>query len=284
MLSPEILSKIKQIEIQTRRIASSTLVGSRSSARKGTGFDFDQIREYQFGDDVRFIDWKSSARHSKILVRQYIEERSRTIILLVDGSSSGKCGSEVNSKYECIAQVASVLALIAQYGSDRVSLILFSDVIDTFIPLRSSVHHTEHIMYQLFSHTVKVAKTNVAHALQEVMRMRLKNASVFVISDFIAPDFSKELAQVARKHEVIAIRCLDKNERIMPDVGSIRCEDPETGMLIDIDAHMINVFLSQRILNQNNIFSKYGIEYLDLIPNHFYIENVITFLCRQMKY
>src|SRR5579862_8407903 len=141
MLSPEIIKKIRQIEIATRRLLTGSLVGDSRSAVKGEGFEFDQIRDYQMGDDVRAIDWNSSARMDKLLVKQYIQERNRTVILAVDVSASTLFSSDDALKSDIIAQLASVLALVADYGKDTVSLLLFSDEIELFIPAGRGRQH-----------------------------------------------------------------------------------------------------------------------------------------------
>lgn len=284
MLSPDIVSKIKQIKIRTQRIASSILAGSKSSAQKGSGFEFDQIREYQFGDNIKFIDWNSSARTGKLLVRQYIEERDRTIVLVVDGSASGFCGSGVNAKYDFIAQIASVLALIAQYGSDRVALVLFSDSVKKVILPSNSMHHVQYIMEQLFAHSC-TGKTDLAQALVSVMRLHVKNALVFIISDFIASNFERELKMLSYKHEVVAIRCVDTGDLKLPVAGSLLCQDPETGDMEEITiTSWVNQFLYHRIAEQNKLFAQQGICYLDVSLERPFIGDLISFLCRQMKY
>ena len=155
MVSKEVLKHIKRIEIHTKRLLRGSLVGQSSSAMKGSGFEFDQIREYQQGDDVRFIDWKSSARINKLMVRQYIEERSRSIILAVDVSASVFFGSAQHSKHEVMVELAAVIALVGDLAKDRVGLFLFSDKVELFIPPNSGQKHVRFILEKLFSYKPK---------------------------------------------------------------------------------------------------------------------------------
>lgn len=183
-LDKEILQKIKQIEIQTRRLLSGSQVGDYSSAQKGSGFEFDQIREYQVGDDVRFIDWNSSARSNKILVKQYIEERNRTIMLLVDHSESTFFGSSRFLKSQVIAQIASVLALVADYGKDHVGALLFTDEVTSVIPPKRGRQHVREIMGHVLS-TPAAGKTSLTCVLKRLIELQKRDAVVFIISDFM---------------------------------------------------------------------------------------------------
>lgn len=179
MLSPEIITKIRQIEIHTRRLLSGMMVGDFNSAKKGSGFEFDQIRDYHMGDDVRFIDWKSTARSNKLLVKQYIEERNRTVVIVVDVSSSSLFSSVGAMKYDVMSHVAAVLALVADYGKDHASLVLFSDDVELVIPPRSGRKHIHTIMKHLFSLRVEHKKTNLGAVLKYLAGLPSKDAVVF---------------------------------------------------------------------------------------------------------
>lgn len=288
--SPEILSKIKQIEIFTRRLLSGSLVGDSRSAIKGTGLEFDQIREYAPGDDIRFIDWKSSARTNKLLVKQYFEERSRTIFLVVDVSKSSLFGSVESTKYDSAAQLASVLALVARYGKDRVGLLLFSDHVEQYIPPASSSHQARRIMEELFSHQPKHSHTKISVALQHLLAFQKKDALVFLISDFIDDEMDSFFAQAAKRYDLIAMRCLDVVEKVVPLVGFVTVEDIETGepLLLDLrnkTDNKVKKFLATRIDEQNKIFKKYGVDLLDVVPSReHYIADIVRFFRRRMMY
>ncbi len=289
MLSPEIIKKMRQIEIHTKRLLSGLLVGDYSSARKGSGFEFDQIREYQMGDDVRFIDWNSTAKVNKLLVKQYIEERNRTVIIVVDVSSSSGFSSVESVKCDVMAQVAAVLALVADYGKDHAALILFSDEVELVIPPSSGRKHINCIMSRLFQHKSKKKKTDLCSVLKTLAAMRSKDSIVFLISDFIDRDFERSLQVVAKKFDLIAIRCLDQNERQFPNVGFLEVNDMETGQRFIVDTRdrkslSVSSFLRQRFLDQSTLFKKCGIDYIEIYLGQPFIGDIVRFFRRRMMY
>ena len=289
-ISDDILRKIKQIEIYTKRLLNSSLVGDSRSAIKGTGFEFDQIREYQLGDDVRFIDWNSSARMNKLLVKQYIEERSRTILLAVDVSSSSFFGSAPTLKHDIMAQVASVLALVADCGKDRVGLLLFSDEVEHYIPPGRGKFHTRTLMEYLFGYKPKHSLTRIATAFEYLAQLKRKDAMAFIISDFIDDTLENPyLSLIARSYDLVAIRCLDMNEMQLPAIGFLTVEDRETGeeIVLDMRKHnkkIMHQFFENRLLEQNRLFKKYGIGLLDVSTARPFIGDIIRFFRRRMRY
>ena len=287
MLTAEIMSTIKQLEIHTKRLVRGTLMGETRSTLKGVGFDFDQIREYQLGDDVRSIDWNSSARVNKVLVKQYCEERSRTLMLLVDVSASSFYGSRDAVKYHLFAQVASVLALVASYGKDSVSLLLFSDEVEKFIPPSKGSAHVHMIMRTLFSYKPARKKTNISKALEYVARLKRKDMLVFLISDAIDTGFDKNMKLVARKNDLIVIRAEDERERELPSVGFIAMQDIETGQEVTIDLRskhlaMHNSVLKNRLHVQQSEYKKYGIDWIYLNQRQQYITTLVQFFRRRV--
>ena len=286
--SHDIIKKIKQIEIITRRLLSGSLIGDARSAIKGTGFEFDQIREYLPGDDVRFIDWNSSARANKLLVKQYVEERSRTIFLAVDISGSANFGSSERLKRERNAEIASILALVGEYGRDRVSLLLFSSEVELYIPPRQGKFHTRAIMSKLFGYKPKHKKTSIKSALKKISELKCKDSMVFIISDFIDNDLdSKYWPIVSRLADVVAIRCLDERERYFPVIGFVTVQDSEANetFLIDTRAKKsMQSFLSGYWDEQKKIIGKYGVELLDLHDNVSSIGELVRFFRRRMRY
>lgn len=288
MISKEIQKKIRQIEIHTNRLLSGSLVGQNSSAVKGSGFEFDQLREYQQGDDVRFIDWKSSSRMRKLMVRQYIEERSRSIVLLVDVSASSFFGSTAKNKHEVLSELAAVLALASSYAHDHVALLLFSDVVELFIPPGNGQKHIHYLLEQLFSFKPKHTKTSLTVALEHVAGLHIKNGIIFVLSDFIAPSFKKELCVVAKRYDLVAVRCLDKNEIALPSVGFLHVVDNETGQKAYIDARYatssVNHYCASRLYEQNKIFSACGVDLLDIKSTQPYIHDMVRFFKKRMLY
>lgn len=290
LVSPEIASKIKQLEIFTRRLLNGALVGDSRSAIKGTGFEFDQIRDYSFGDDIRFIDWKASARNDKLLVKQYIEERSRTIFLAVDVSQSSIFGSGEHNKNSRIVELASVLALVAQHGKDHVGLLLFSDDICDYIPPASSLRHVHRIMERMLSFKPKQSKTDISKALQHLLSIKKSDAIVFLISDFIDDRLDTYLAQAARRYDLIAVRCLDANEKAIPAVGFITVEDLETGELIELDLrntrdNNVRRFLAARVDEQDTLFRRCGIDLFEVSPDRTdYLSEMVKFFRRRLMY
>ncbi|MDP3889147.1 MAG: DUF58 domain-containing protein [bacterium] len=286
-LSQDIIRKIRHLEIYTKRLLSGSLVGDSRSARKGTGFEFDQIREYQVGDDVRFIDWKATARANQLLVKEYIEERSRVVLLVVDISGSSYFTSSEQLKYEVMAQVASVLALAADYGNDGVGLLLFSDEVELFIPPRRGRLQVHTIMEKLFRHKSQKTGTDLGCALERLAQLKRNDTIVFLISDFIGSYSTKYLPIIAKKYDTVAIRCLDKNEYTFPSVGFITVSDIETGQQVMIDSRnkkALASFLKNRIVDQDRLFKGYGVDVLDVSGETPFMGNLIRFFARRMNY
>jgi uncharacterized protein (DUF58 family) len=286
-LSPDIIAQIKQLEVQTRRLLNGSMSGDSRSAVKGSGLEFDQIREYQQGDDVRFIAWGASARMNKLLIKEYIEERSRTIILTVDVSGSRMFSSSSVLKSDLYAQIASVLALVATYGKDNVALILFSDEIECYIPPARGYFHTRYIMETVFSYQPQRRGTNIGVALEHLAKLKRKDAMAFLISDCIDEGFDRPLARVAAEYDMVAIRCLDKLENDFPSVGFITIEDIETGAHGQIDtryAGHVHQLLQQRKVDQDQLFKKYGVDVLDINGDRPFIGELIRFFRRRMLY
>ncbi|MFS8507304.1 MAG: DUF58 domain-containing protein [Candidatus Babeliales bacterium] len=284
-LTQEVLNKIKQIEIQTRRLLSGTQVGDYSSAQKGSGLEFDQLREYQLGDDVRFIDWNASARTSKVLVKQYIEERNRTIILLVDQSASTFYSSEIYLKSDVIAQVASVLALVADYGKDHVGALLFADKVKQVIPPRSGRKHVHSLMESFFSNQPS-GKTSLKNSLERLIAMQKKDAIVFILSDFFDTGYENLLKIAARKFDVIAIRCLDQLETHFNVAAFLTIKDPETHQQVTIktSAQPLHNFLQQEQQAVAANLRACGVELIDIQTNRPFIPDIIRFFKRRMMY
>lgn len=289
MIHPEALKKIKQLEIATKRLLSGTLIGDDRSAVKGSGLEFDQIREYQLGDDVRFIDWNSSARMNKVLVKQYIEERNRTILLAVDVSGSQSYASDEHVKRDVLSNIAGIITLVADYGKDNVGLILFSNEIELCIPPGKGKKHTQIILEALFMHNPKQTLTDLNVPLAHIGKLKRKDTLLFLISDFIVDNFEQRLGGIVKNYDVIAIRCLDKNEQQFPQVGFLTVQDFETGEFVLLDTRKksssgINQFLESRRVEQDRIFKKYGVDSLTLANNKHFMGDLIRFFARRMRY
>ena len=213
---PSDFALIRNLEIKTRKQISGPLLGEARSVVKGSGFEFHQLRDYVQGDDIRYIDWKASARSSKMLVRQYLEDRNRTVYLAVDISASTEYGTTKTHKSDLIKQLAAVLAFVSLHRKDSVGLILFTDEIEKIIPPRNSRAHVFSLVQTLFSFKPKSKRTNLAAPLNYLARLRGQKAIVCFISDFMAPVDSSLLAMVERRHDMLLFRCLDEREIDFP--------------------------------------------------------------------
>jgi len=233
MLSPEIRKKIRSIEIRTSRMVSDVLAGQYRSAFKGRGMEFEEVRPYMFGDDVRSIDWNVSARAGEPHVKVFREERELTVRLAVDLSRSLAMGTRSELKRELVAEIAATLAFSAIRSNDRVGMLLFTDRIEAIVPPKKGARHVLRIVRDLLAFTPQGRGTDIARALDELNASLSKRTVVCVISDFLAPAQAKPwegaLARLRRRHDVIPIIVTDARERELPDVGIIDLEDLETG-------------------------------------------------------
>ncbi len=279
-ISPEIARKVRQIEIRTRRLLSGYQIGQHKAAQKGYGLEFEQLSDYQFGHDVRFIDWRSSARMNKLLVREYRDERSRTILIAFDCSASTLYGAQ-RSKNEVMIDIATVLIMAGSYHQDN-GLILFSDEIELYVPPRRSREHVHFLFRQLCELNPKQAKTNLAALFNFIAQQRRSDAVVFIVSDFIDSEFEKQLKMVNKHNEVVAIRCLDHYEKKIPAVGLVHCIDSETGeeLIIDVSKKnnsLINGMLKERAVQQDHLFASCVVDVIDIDDEHKMIEKLIRF-------
>lgn len=288
MVSEEVRKKISSIKIRTKRAMSGNMIGDYSTAIKGSGMEFHQLHDYEEDDDIRFIDWNSSARAGKLLVRQYLEERNRTIIIAVDVSASAFFASSLKLKYDSISQIAAVLALVSDYGKDNVGLLLFSDKVHEFIPPGRGQMHVTNILQKLFSQKYTESSTNFSEVLSFIGKNVRRGSLVFLVSDFIENDsFEKPLQIVAKRVSLVAVRCLDAIENSFPNVGLITTRDIESKKELLIDSSnnaSIQRYLEERILNQNRLFRKCKVEVLEIKHNQNYISSVIKFFKGRMLY
>src|SRR5271166_338023 len=234
----EILKKVRQIEIRTRRLVDSSMGGEYHSVFKGRGMDFDDVREYVAGDEVRTIDWNVTARAGRPFVKKFTEERELTILLAVDVSASGNFGSGPQSKRQMAAELASVLAFSAIRNSDKVGLILFSDQIEQYIPPKKGRQHVLRVIREVLCFEPQSRGTDIVRALDFANQITNRRAIMFLVSDFELSNQNKALADVrravrlaGRRHDVVALQIHDQHESELPDVGQLAIEDAETGEL-----------------------------------------------------
>jgi uncharacterized protein (DUF58 family) len=263
----------------------STLIGDYLSAFKGTGLEFEQIREYYFGDDVRHIDWNSSAKSSKIMIKQFVEERDRTIILAIDISSSNQYSSGKELRKDTIDEVASFLTLIATHNKDKVGALFFSDKVEKWIPPGRGKVHCGKIIETIFTIKPKNIKTSIEQALRFLISLKNRNSILFMLSDWIdETDSYTKLLKIARcKYDFISIRFLDKVEKNMPKFGLLEIANSETGQTVVVDTRKINTALHAEQIKQKNLFKKYKIDFLDLTIARPYVNQMVQFFHQRIR-
>jgi uncharacterized protein (DUF58 family) len=234
----EILKKIRRLELRTRARVEAAFSGQYRSVFKGRGMNFEEVREYQAGDEVRFIEWNVTARLGEVrgeaYVKKFTEERELTVLLMVDISGSGDFGSVEQSKRELAAEVACVLAFSAIRNNDKVGLLLFSDHVELFIPARRGRRHALRIIREILFFEAKGRGTDIAGALERLNRLIHRRSVVFLVSDFQAEDYSKQLSIAGRRHDLVAMTLVDPREETLPNMGTVRLEDAETGEILEV--------------------------------------------------
>jgi len=230
-----ILKKIRRLELRTKRLVDASFAGSYHSVFKGRGMNFDEVRLYQPGDEIRSIDWNVTARSGEAYIKKFTEERELTVMLVVDVSASGVFGSVENSKRDLSAQVASVLAFSAIRNNDKVGLLLFSDRVELFIPPKKGRLHTLRIIREILFFEPKGRGTQPAIALNYLNKVLTRRAVVFLLSDFQTESFERELAVTGQRHDLIALAVVDPREEELPDLGRITLEDAETGEQMEVN-------------------------------------------------
>jgi uncharacterized protein (DUF58 family) len=289
--SREILKKVRQIEIRTKRLVSDTLAGQYHSVFKGRGMNFDAVREYVPGDEVRAIDWNVTARAGRPFVKKFVEERELTLLLMVDVSASGDFGSGTHSKREFAAEIASVLAFSAIKNSDKVGLLLFTDRVELFVPPRKGRRHVLRIVRDVLSFEPAGRGTDLVHALKFANEVSDRRGIVFLFSDFqtsnrnidAVADLRLALRQVNRRHDLVALPIEDPRERVLPELGIIAIEDAETGEMVEIDTANPAVregfrkIAQQRVEQLQKTFNREAIDSLRLSTDRPYVADLMAF-------
>jgi uncharacterized protein (DUF58 family) len=223
----EVLKKVRRIEITTRRMVNDVFSGEYHSVFKGQGMEFDEVREYQPGDDIRAIDWNVTARMGAPYIKRFMEERELVVTFLLDVSASGRFGSAGKTKTDTAAEICAVLAFSAIQNHDKVGAIVFSDEVEEYIPPDKGRRHVLHLVREVLFFEPKRRGTNIAAALEYLLRVSKRRGIVFVVSDFLSPDFTRPLAMAARKHDVVAIWLGDPREESLAPAGLMRVWDQE---------------------------------------------------------
>jgi uncharacterized protein (DUF58 family) len=234
-LPREVVKKLRKIEIHTARLANDQLAGSYHSVFKGRGMAFSEVRQYQPGDDVRFIDWNVSARMNDTYVKVFTEEREMTVMLLVDLSASERFGSVAQPKIETVAEVSALLAFSAIKNNDRVGLILFTDRVERFVPPKKGKGHVMRVVSEILGAVPEHPGTDIRSALELLGSVHKRKAVVFLISDFLADGYEHALRIASKRHDLIPIQVIDRREEQLPDLGLVLMEDLETGELLEVD-------------------------------------------------
>jgi uncharacterized protein (DUF58 family) len=235
MIPSEILKKVRRIQIITSAMVNDIFAGQYHSAFKGRGMEFEEVREYQPGDDVRTIDWNVTARTGRPFVKNYREERELTVVLVVDVSASQDFGTQTQLKSELVAELGATLAFSAIQNNDKVGLILFTDRIERFVPARKGTRHVLRVVRELLYHQPAGRRTDIGVALEHLSRVFRRRAVAFLISDFQAPEFRDRLRVVRHRHDLIPVLVRDERESLLPAVGYVELLDPETGGQLLVD-------------------------------------------------
>lgn len=229
MIPREILKQVRRIEIRTRGLVNEVFSGEYHSVFKGRGMSFSEVREYQYGDDIRNIDWNVTARSGTPFVKVYEEERELTVMLVVDVSASGDFGTRERMKGELAVEICALLAFSAIKNNDKVGLVIFSDRIEKFVPPRKGRRHVLRVLRELLYHRPEGRQTDIEGALEYLTHVQRKRAVAFLVSDFQDQGFERALAVAGRRHDLVAIRIGDEREEELPPLGYLELEDPETG-------------------------------------------------------
>jgi len=281
METSEILKKVRKIEIKTRGLSNHLFAGEYHSAFKGRGMSFSEVREYQYGDDVRNIDWNVTARYNRPYVKVFEEERELTVIILVDVSGSTDFGTIENSKRDFITEIAACWSFSAISNNDKIGVIFFSDIIEKFIPPKKGRSHILRIIRELLTFKPKGKGTNPALALEYLTRVIKKRSTAFLISDFICGDFSSALRVACHKHDLMALNVYDPGDMTLPNVGLINLQDSETGKLIMVDTSSSKVReafeknAKKRMEKTAEIFKHLGVDCAEISDGEDYVKPLI---------
>ena len=283
MLPKEIIRKVRRIEIRTKKLVNDVFSGEYHSIFKGQGMEFEEVREYQPGDDVRVIDWNVTARYGHPFVKRFKEERELTVMLLVDASSSGEFGTAQRMKGEIAAELCSVLAFSAIKNNDRVGMIIFTDRVEKYIPPKKGSSHVLRLIREVLYFKPQHPRTEINCALEFLGRVIKRRCVVFLVSDFLSSGFDKMLSIANKKHDLIAIKIADPREIELPDVGFIELEDTETGEQIIIDTKNAELredfqkHASREKTKLDRSFRSMDLDHIHITTDKSYVEPLMAF-------
>lgn len=283
METAELLRKVRKVEIKMKGLSRQIFSGEYHSAFKGRGMSFSEVRSYQYGDDVRNIDWNVTARTGEPHVKVYEEERELTVMLLVDMSASSLFGSVRQFKSEVMAELCALLSFSAITNNDKVGLILFTDQVELFIPPKKGRSHILRIIRELIDYQVKGRGTNLAVALEYFHQVLKKRSICFVIGDFFTTGYENALRIASRRHDVIGIRVMDIRDESLPDIGLVEVLDPETGQTawLDTGSELVRQSYAERFRNYSTLFkqafAKAGADNIDILAHESYVQALLKF-------
>ncbi len=283
MISKELAKKIRYIQIYTSKAVNDVLAGEYHSVFKGRGMEFDEVREYTPGDEIRTIDWNVTARTGHPYVKRYVEERELTILFVVDLSASGAFGSREKLKNEVAAELCALLAFSAIKNNDKVGLIVFTDTVELYIPPAKGVSHVLRLIRDLLNFRPSRGRTDIGVALDFLGRITRRRAVVFLVSDFLASGYEKRLRIAARRHDLIAVPVTDPREQTLPPVGLVELEDAETGETVTIDTSSAAIrrryesLAREREANLRSMLRSMSIDQIPVTTGADYVRNLITF-------
>ena len=288
-LPPEILKKVRRIQIVAGRKVDETFAGQFRSVFRGSGIEFEEVREYVVGDDVRSIDWNVTARAGKPYIKRYVEERERRMVLVVDVSGSQRFGTADTLKVELAAEVAAVLAAAAIKSNDKVGLVAFSEGVEHFVPARKGSRHAMRVIRDVLGFQPELSGTNLAGTLDHVNQVLRRGAIVVVISDFLTSGYERSLIRLGRRHDVIAVRANDPREDELPAVGLIRVADLETGEVGEVDASDAGVREEYRLragarrAGVEALMRRAGADFVEISTKEDYVEPLRRLFERRAK-
>ena len=287
MLPSAIIKKVRRIQIHTTRIVDELLAGQWDSAFHGSGIEFEEVRPYQFGDDVRAIDWNVTARSGRPFIKLFKEEREMAVMLLVDQSASQSMGSHWQTKREQVTELSATLAFSAIKGNDRVGLTLFTDGIEKYVPARKGTRHVLRIIRELLYCDPMGHGTNLAKALEHLNRTMSRRAVVFVISDFQDAGYERALKVARKKHDIIPVVVADEREMKMPNVGLVRLRDAETGQVVTFDTfsranrRAYEEYAKQKMHQRDELFRKLRLDPIHVYTGEDFVEPLQRFFHRR---
>jgi uncharacterized protein (DUF58 family) len=290
LLTRELIKKIRVLEITTNRIVNETMAGAYHSVFKGRGMEFDEVRPYQPGDEIRLIDWNVSARMNGLFVKRFVEERELTVLLLVDASASQAFGTFSQTKAELMAEISSTLAFSAIKNNDRVGLLIFTDRVEKYVAPKKGRKHVLRVISDVLSFRPEGKATSITAALNYLGHVQRRKAVVFLLSDFMDSGFEKVLRTTSSRHDLIPVVVSDRFERSLPDLGVVLAEDPETGRRAYLNlgdwrfrkAHEIKA--AARTAAMERMFKSNGIDFITIGTGEDYIAPLVKFFrARQHK-